>query len=265
MKLKLDEQGHVVVQDGKPVYVHEDGKEIPLDAEALTNSVRSRAEQSQRVEAENKELKDKLKAFDGLDDVESAKKALETIKNIDEGKLLSAGKVEEIKAAAKKAAEEQVAAANRSSAERISALEKDLNARDTTIHGLLIGGSFKGSPLIVGEKAKFAIPADLVEARFGQYFKVEDGKVVAFDHAGNKIFSRERPGEVASFDEALDTLLDQYPYKAQIIKASGASGGGAGSGAQKPSSGGAPTGNFVGTRAERAAAIGSMFPDLPAK
>lgn len=27
MKLKLDDQGHVVVQDGKPVYVHDDGKE----------------------------------------------------------------------------------------------------------------------------------------------------------------------------------------------------------------------------------------------
>ena len=28
MKLKLDENGHVVVQDGKPVYVHDDGKEV---------------------------------------------------------------------------------------------------------------------------------------------------------------------------------------------------------------------------------------------
>ena len=32
MKLKFDEQGHVVVQDGKPVYVHDDGKEVPFDA-----------------------------------------------------------------------------------------------------------------------------------------------------------------------------------------------------------------------------------------
>lgn len=27
MKLKLDENGNVVVQDGKPVYVYDDGKE----------------------------------------------------------------------------------------------------------------------------------------------------------------------------------------------------------------------------------------------
>lgn len=34
MKLKVDEDRHVVVEDGKPVYVHDDGKEIPCDAPA---------------------------------------------------------------------------------------------------------------------------------------------------------------------------------------------------------------------------------------
>ena len=42
---------------------------------------------------------------------EAARKAIETVANLDAGKLLTAGKVEEIKAAAKKTAEEQVAAA----------------------------------------------------------------------------------------------------------------------------------------------------------
>ena len=32
MKLKVDEKGNAVVVDGKPVYVHDDGKEIPFDA-----------------------------------------------------------------------------------------------------------------------------------------------------------------------------------------------------------------------------------------
>ena len=36
MKLKLDENGHVVVENGMPVYVHEDGKEIPFDATKAT-------------------------------------------------------------------------------------------------------------------------------------------------------------------------------------------------------------------------------------
>ncbi|MBK6435180.1 MAG: hypothetical protein IPF83_04385 [Rhodanobacteraceae bacterium] len=29
MKLKLDDQGHAVLQNGMPVYIHDDGKESP--------------------------------------------------------------------------------------------------------------------------------------------------------------------------------------------------------------------------------------------
>ncbi len=71
-----------------------------------------------------------------------------------------------------------------------------------------------------------AIPADLVQARFGQAFNIEAGKVVATDAAGNKVFSRRRPGEMAEFDEALEYLIEQYPHKDHILKASGHSGGG---------------------------------------
>lgn len=41
MKLKLDENGHVVVVvvDGKPVYIHDDGKEIPFDAPQATQKI----------------------------------------------------------------------------------------------------------------------------------------------------------------------------------------------------------------------------------
>jgi len=104
-----------------------------------------------------------------------------------------------------------------------------------------------------------------VQARFGQAFKVEDGKVVAYDPAGNKIFSRSRAGEVADFDEALEALVDQYPYKDQILRGSGASGGGAspGGGTSGGAAGGKPKqGSFGGSREDRLAAIKSQFPDL---
>ncbi|MGY2338005.1 hypothetical protein ACW9HW_02015 [Pseudomonas sp. SDO5532_S415] len=39
MKLKLDEQGHVVLQDAKPVYVHDDGKEVASDAAGTVATV----------------------------------------------------------------------------------------------------------------------------------------------------------------------------------------------------------------------------------
>ncbi|MCS5880838.1 hypothetical protein LNP17_13745 [Klebsiella variicola subsp. variicola] len=44
--------------------------------------------------------------------------------------------------------------------------------------------------------------------------------------SGNKIYSRSKPGELAAFDEALEFLVEQYPQKDHILKASGNQGGG---------------------------------------
>src|SRR5438094_82769 len=123
MKLKLDADGHVVVTDGKPVYVHDDGKEVPFDATATVATI-TRLNAEARGHREAKEAAEKaLKAFEGIEDAEGARKALETVKNLKDGELVSAGKVEEIKAAAKKAAEEQVAAAAKSHAEALKNAE----------------------------------------------------------------------------------------------------------------------------------------------
>ena len=53
----------------------------------------------------------------------------------------------------------------------------------------------------------------MVQSVFGKHLKVEDGNVVAYDAHGNKLYSKARPGEAADFDEALEILVDQYPYR----------------------------------------------------
>jgi len=136
--------------------------------------------------------------------------------------------VEEIKAAAKKAAEEQVAAAVKSAAEQNAVTEKERDQLRNDLYAEKIGGSFNRSQLI---SEKVAIPADMMQARFGSSFKVEDGKIVAYDKAGNKLFSRAKPGELADFDEALEMLIDAYPQRDQILKGANHSGSGARPGA----------------------------------
>ena len=224
MKLKLDAEGRAVLTDGKPVYVHDDGKEVPFDAPTTVATI-TRLNGEAKAHREAKEsAEEKLKAFAGIDDPAAALRALETIKNVDEGKLLTAGKVEEIKTAAKRAAEEQVAAANKTNAESLKAAEGERDKIRSLYDGEKLSGAFKGSKLIAD---KFVIPADLAQARFGNHFKNEDGKLVAYDPSGNKVFSRARPGEIADFDEALETLVDQYPYRDKILKGTGSSGSGA--------------------------------------
>lgn len=223
MKLKLDANGNAVLQDGKPVYVHDDGKEVAFDAPATVGTI-TRLNAEAKTHREGKEAAEKaLKAFEGIADPAAALKALEITANLDAKKLVDAGEIEKVKGEISKAFQGQLDEVTK----RATTLEQQL-------YGEKVGGAFARSKLI-GDK--LAIPADMVQARFGQSFKIEDGKIVASDQHGNKIYSRARPGELADFDEALETLIEQYPYKDNILKSSGASGGGSHGGGQGGSGG----------------------------
>lgn len=216
MKLKtieVDGKQYAEIQDGKPVYVEDDGKEVAFDAVG-TRATITRLNAEAKSHRERAEAAEKTaKAFEGIEDAAAARNALELVANLDAKKLVDAGEIEKVKAEIGKAFETKLGEATT----RAEQLEQQLYAEK-------IGGSFARSKVIAD---KLAIPADMVQARFGQQFKIEDGKVVAYDGNGNKLYSRARPGELADFDEALEALIEQYPHKDHILKASGANGGGA--------------------------------------
>ncbi len=216
MKLKLDDNGNVVVQDGKPVYVYDDGKEVAYDVPAAVAKISSlNAEAKQHREAKEA-AEAKLKAFDGIESAEAAKKALEVIKNLDDKKLIDAGEAEKVKAEVVKQYEIKLS-------EKDAEIAKAQNA----LHNEVIGGAFARSQFI---SDKMSIPVDMVQAYFGKHFTYDNGKVVAKDALGNQIFSRKAPGETADFDEAIEQIVENYPQKDHILKASGNSGSGSGAG-----------------------------------
>ena len=241
MKLKLDENGNAVLQDGKPVYVHDDGKEVAFDAPGTVATItRLNSEaKGHRERAENAEKA--VKAFEGIDDPAAAKKALATVANLDAKTLVDAGEIEKVKAEISKAFQLQLDEVTG----KAQTFEQQLYAEK-------IGGSFSRSKFIAD---KLAVPADMVQATFGQNLKVEDGKVVAYDAQGQKIFSRSRPGELADFNESLETLVSQYPHRDHILKSSGANGGGAQNGGGNNQN---TKGNFGGGKEDRVAAIKAM-------
>lgn len=212
MKLKLDAEGHVVVQDGKPVYVYEDGKEVAFDALGTVGKISGLNAEAKGHRERAEAFEDKLKAFEGIEDAAEAKKALGIVKNLDEKKLIDAGQVETIKAAAIKAVEDKYAP-----------IVKERDTLQSELVSEKVGGSFSRSKYIAD---KLAIPADMVQSAFGQNFKLEGNQVVGYDKAGNKLFSREKPGDIAGFDEALEIIVSGYAHKDTIMKSSGASGGG---------------------------------------
>lgn len=225
MKLKTDDAGHVVVQDGKPVYVADDGKEVAFDYTATLGTI-SRLNGEAKGHRERAEAAEaKLKAFDGLDDPDAARKALATVRNLDDKQLIAAGEVDRIKAEAIKAVEQ-----------KFEPVVKERDKLSAQLREAVLGHAFAGSKFIAD---RLVIPADITRAAFGNSFKVDGGRVVPMHPNGDPIYSRAKPGEIADFDEALEILVSAYPNRDSILKGSGASGSGAGP--TKPGPNGKPT------------------------
>ncbi|WP_111884618.1 DUF6651 domain-containing protein [Acinetobacter sp. CFCC 11171] len=215
MKLKLDENGHVVVQDGKPVYVHDDGKEVAFDApQTVATITRLNGEAKTHREAKE-QFEAQAKAFEGLDPVK-VKEALNIVQNLDAKKLVDAGEVDKVKA-------EITEALKQTYEPQLQKLTQERDSVQQQLHSELIGGGFARSKFI---QDNIAVPVDMIQATFGKNFQIENGKVVAVGTDGQKIYSRTRPGEIADFDEALETLVGGYQHKDSILKGSQAGGAG---------------------------------------
>lgn len=224
MKLKMDEAGHVVVADGKPVYIFDDGKETPFDVADMYGKLSRDGKRNSELQKSVEAGELKLRAFEGIEDPDAARRALETLKNIDQGQLIAAGKVEEIKAAAKKASEDQVLALNKKFNDELTTTKSERDALKKALDDEKIGGSFSRSKFIAD---KVAVPTDMLEALFRRHFTVEDGKLLARDQNGTPIHKRSSPNEPADFDEALETLISAYPNRDAVLKGTGHSGSGA--------------------------------------
>jgi hypothetical protein len=221
MKLKtveIDGVTYAEVVDGKPVFLAEDGKEVPVDAPGALATI-SRLNAEAKGHREGKEAAERaLKAFEGLE-ADVARRAMETVAGLEGRRLVDADELEAVREEIRRGFEVELAAKDG----RIGTLEAGL-ARET------VAAAFARSRAIA---EKFAIPADLVQARFGSQFRLEDGRVVGFDATGARLYSSTRPGEIASFDEALEIIVEAYPDRARILRGTvspggGATGGGAG-------------------------------------
>lgn len=224
MKLLLDDEGHVVVQDGMPVYVHDDGKEMPLDAPALIKSTNNFADERSRYHNKIKGFENQLAAYNDADgnplDPESVHKALSTVKNLSEKELYTAEKVEIMKQKMGETFENDrktmVTAHEQAMKEKEAEIQKLHNdARD-----LMVRNAFSQSELFSGPKPLTRLTPDIAAAYFDKNFKVEgegaDAKLVGVLD-GEVIPSQRKYGQPADFDEAIEVIISKYPYKDRIM------------------------------------------------
>lgn len=212
MKLKLDESGAVILTDGKPVYMDDAGKEHTYDAPAMRATLDKLGPELNTQRARAEKLEADAKAFEGLD-VAAARKALETVGNLDQSKLIDADKVEEIRQAAIKSVEEKYAP-----------IEQRANELESQIIEGKIGAEFNGSEFIT--KGTRYLP-EFMQATFRKHFEVKEGRVVAKDSNGNLIYSDKNPGETASFDEAMEKIVGGHRDRDKILLGANQNGSGA--------------------------------------
>lgn len=212
------------LKEGKPLYIEDtNNTEVTLDAEAnkvainrLNSEAKARREAAEAAEA-------KLAAFSGIEDPEAARRALETVANLAQGDLVTAGKVEELKAGVEQATKQKFVGqitglenANKQLTETVGKLTSTLNNEKLT-------NAFATSSYL---KDKVIIAPTAIQKIFADNFKVEDGKLVAYHSNGQKVFSQQKPTEEPSFDEAIEMIIGESTLRDQLLKGSGNQGGG---------------------------------------
>ena len=244
-KLKVDDNDNPVFEEKNgvkcPVYIDPDGTELALDPPSMYDKIQDMGRQNQKDRKNYTEARDKLKPFEGIDDLEDWKKtaeeALATVKNLKDKDLMDADKVANLKREINEAWDEKL----RQKDAAISDIEKShaaaLEAKDSKIRTLLVSNKFAQSKFFNGKDSITVLPADIAEDHFGKHFKVEEdgGTMVlrAYYDAGHTdlIRSKTNPGEPATFDEAIGFIIDKHPRKEGLLRGSaGGSGGGGGNG-----------------------------------
>lgn len=232
MKLKLDDAGNAVLQDGKPVYVDDQGKEMSVDVPAIMSKLaaanQESAERRKKIGEMEGEIKTLKESFDGLD-AEEARKAIETVKNLDQKKLIDAGQVDLVKNEMAQTFKEKETTLKKQHEAEINDLQGKITQKENLIYQQLVTNRFALSPFI---KERTLLPPDIAANQFGHHFKVKgegdninNYRVVGYMN-GEEILSRERYGEVADFEEAISIIIDKYPGKDLILKGSGDGGSG---------------------------------------
>lgn len=205
---KKDDDGNLVVgDDGNPIWINSSGGEQVVKGDTIS---RLNGEAQAHRQAKEK-AEDDLKKFEGIDP-DAARQAIATVADIDAKKLIDKGELDTVK--------QQIEGQYK---EQIETLTKERDTARTQLDRSVLDRHFATSEFIT---EKIDIPVDMFQNTFSRHFEVVDGEIVAKDANGNTIYSNKDMGNPASFDEALQLIVEAYPHKDRILKAPDASGTG---------------------------------------
>lgn len=222
--------------DGRVIFIDTDlpeedpKRKIPVDAVSTYKTVPQLRHEAATNRKTAEELQKKMEQFKDIDPVKAVE-AMEMVKNLKEGDLVKAGEVSLLK----KSIEESFSTEKKGILEAFAAKEadyqKEIGSKDEVIRKLMISNQFAKSSFFTGESPKTILPPEIAETYFGANFKVENinGEPAAVAYLnGEKLYSRTNPGNLASFDEAIEKMIENSPHKNRVLAStkSGVGGGG---------------------------------------
>lgn len=216
---KMDGDKIAVDGSGNPIYINANGDEGAIKGDtiaSLNNEAKTHRTAKEAAEAELAKFRDdKGKLIDPT----VAKKAIDTVANIDAKKLIDAGEVDKVR--------EQMRGEFTA---QLQEKDKVIESLNGDVTGLRVDKVFSTSDFL---RDGLAVPRDMFEATFGKNVKIgNDGQPEFYGRDGNRIMSKQEVGQYAKGDEALRLMVEQHPQKDVIIKAQqeGGSGNGGGGG-----------------------------------
>jgi len=222
LTLKKDDEDNLVLSEtGYPIWVDQDGEERMYDVEKLLKEKQAANSESagrrKRIEDLESQIHELQGKYEGID-VDEAKRALDTLQNIDQQKLMDTEGVESVKRQMKEAFETEKTKERDTWEKQVKEREEALNLKTNQIRNLLVRNAFTSSEFL---REKTLLIPEMAYSYFGNYFEVKEinGVPTAIGRMnGEDILSKRNPGEIADPEEAIEIIIDRFPAKERILK-----------------------------------------------
>jgi hypothetical protein len=224
MKLKIVD-GKVILEDGHPVYIYEDGTESPFDAKTTLAGLKTKnkalEDEKERHFKTAKKAKEDLKPFKDIDP-EKYKEAMKKFSLIDDSKLVDEQGVEALKKSMRAIFDEEKATDKKSYKSSMDEASKENKDLRSVIYDLAIKNKFATDKHFSGEKPLTIYPAEDAAKIFGANFetKIKDGEleIIAKHNDGKPILSKKNHGDPAEFGEAITQLVATHAKSNAILR-----------------------------------------------
>ena len=197
-------------------------KDKPTEKEAkLIKEVMSKKGKIKELQGELDDVKDKLKAFDGLD-AEELRALVQKNADAEQKKLEDKGEWDKLKKQMSDAHAKDMKGVRDENAK----LKNDLAEKDALIEQLTVGHAFDSSKYI---KDELTLPANKARKLYGSHFDIEDGRTVGYDKPrgeSGRVQLVGADGDALLFDDAMVKIIDADPDRDNLKRSKAKPGAG---------------------------------------